>query len=96
MIVSVKHTRAPISPLRGARIIVMGSGPKLQLGLKGSTGLLIAVAVVVFLLIAFPAYRLFFLVSVLIGLVIAAGLALWHKRHPIREEDVENKRPLGL
>lgn len=64
--------------------------------LKGSAGLMVAVAVVAVLLIALPAYRWFFLISVLIGLVIAGGLALWHKLHPIEEQDVETKRPLGL
>lgn len=64
--------------------------------LKGSTGLVVAVSVVAVLLIALPAYRWFFVVSVLIGLVIAGGLTLWHKLHPIEERHVENKRPLGL
>ena len=66
------------------------------LSLRGSAGLIVAVAVVAILLIALPAYRLFFLISVLIGLVIAGGLAVWHRLHPIEEEDVEPKRPLGL
>jgi len=57
---------------------------------------LIVLAAVAILLIALPAYRWFFLISVLIGLVIAGGLALWHRLHPIEEEDVEPKRPLGL
>jgi len=70
--------------------------PRLGLGLRGSSALIVAIAVVVILLIALPAYRLFFLISVLIGLVIAAGLALWHKLRPIKETDVENKKPLGL
>lgn len=48
------------------------------------------------LLIALPAYRWFFLISVLIGLVIAGGLTLWQNLHPIKEHDVETKRPLGL
>ena len=64
--------------------------------MKGSAGLIVAVAVVAILLIALPAYRLFFLISVLIGLVIAGGLAVWHRLHPVEEEDVETKRPLGL
>ena len=70
--------------------------PRFRFSVKGSTGLIVAMAVVAILLIALPAYRLFFLISVLIGLVIAGGLALWHKLHPLREEDIENKRPLGL
>jgi uncharacterized membrane protein YesL len=72
------------------------SGGRTGLSLKGSTGLVIAVAVVAILLITLPGYRLFFGISVLIGLVIAGGLALWHKLHPIKDVDVENKRPLGL
>jgi len=64
--------------------------------LKGSAGLIVAVVVVAVLLIMLPAYRWFFLISVLIGLVIAGGLALWHKLRPIEEQDVEHKRPLGL
>jgi len=66
------------------------------LSLKGSAGLVIAVAVVAILLITLPGYRLFFGISVLIGLVIAGGLALWHRLHPIKDVEVENKRPLGL
>jgi hypothetical protein len=68
----------------------------MRFGLKGSAGLIIAVAVVGLVLIEFPAYRLFFGFSVLIGLVIAAGLTLWYRLHPIKDKDVENKRPLGL
>ena len=64
--------------------------------LKGTTSLLVAAAVVVLLLVEFPAYRLFFGISVLIGLVIAGGLTLWYRRHPIKDVEVENKRPLGL
>jgi uncharacterized membrane protein YedE/YeeE len=45
--------------------------------LKGSASLIVALAVVAILLMALPAYRLFFLISVLIGLVIAGGLTLW-------------------
>jgi hypothetical protein len=66
------------------------------LALRGSAGLIVAVAVVAILLIALPAYRWFFLISLLIGLIIAGGLAFWHKLHPIEEQDVEPKRPLGL
>jgi MFS family permease len=72
------------------------SRPRLSLGLQGSAALFVAIAVVAVLLIALPAYRWFFLISVLIGLVIAGGLTLWHRLRPIKGEDVENKRPLGL
>jgi hypothetical protein len=63
---------------------------------SGATGLIVAVGVVAILLIALPAYRWFFLISLAIGLVVAGILFLWHKLRPIREEDIENKRPLGL
>jgi len=70
--------------------------PRFQFGIKGSAGLIVALAVVAILLIALPAYRVFFLISVLIGLVIAGGLTLWHKFRPLKEDDIEKKRPLGL
>jgi hypothetical protein len=63
---------------------------------RGATGLIVAVGVVVILLIALPAYRWFFLISLAIGLVVAGILFLWHKLRPIQEKDIENKRPLGL
>lgn len=63
---------------------------------KGRTGLLITIAVVVILLIGFPAYRLFYAISLAIALVVAAILYFWHKLRPIRPEDVEDKRPLKL
>jgi len=63
---------------------------------RGATGLSVAIAVVAIVLIAFPAYRWFFLISVGIGVVVAGILFLWHKLRPIREADVDNKRPLGL
>jgi hypothetical protein len=71
-------------------------GSRVGFSLKGSAGLIVAVAVVAILLIALPAYRLFFVISVLIGLVIAGALTLWYKLHPIKEQDVHPKRPLGL
>lgn len=64
--------------------------------LKGTAGLVIAIAVIAILLVAFPAYRWFFAISVGIGLGVALILFLWHKLRPITDEDVENKRPLGL
>jgi uncharacterized membrane protein YesL len=64
--------------------------------LKGTAALVVAIAVVALLLIEFPAYRLFFGISVLIGLLIAGGLTLWYRAHPIKDVEVENKRPLGL
>jgi MFS family permease len=72
------------------------SGSPSGFSLKGSASLVVAGLVVAVLLIMLPAYRWFFLISLLIGLVIAAALAFWHKLHPIKEQDVHPKRPLGL
>jgi uncharacterized membrane protein YqjE len=63
---------------------------------KGAVSLAIAVVLVAAVLVFFPAYRLFFGISVSIGLIVAAILHFWNKYRPIKEEDVENKRPLGL
>jgi uncharacterized membrane protein YqjE len=63
---------------------------------RGSAGLLVAVSVVLILLIWLPAYRWFFLISLGIGIVVALILYLWNKYRPLNEEDVSNKRPLGL
>jgi MFS family permease len=67
-----------------------------KLSPKGTVGLVLAIAVVGGLLVAFPAYRWFFLISVSIGVAVAGILFFWHRWHPIDEKDVENKRPLGL
>ena len=70
--------------------------PGVQIHVKGTTGLLIAAAIIVAVLVAFPAYRVFFAISVGIGIIVAGILYLRNKYRPIRDEDVENKRPLGL
>ena len=67
-----------------------------RMNLKGTTGLLIAAVVIVAVLIGFPAYRPFFAISIGIGIIFAGLLYLRNKYRPIRDEDVENKRPLGL
>ena len=43
-----------------------------------------------------PACRLFFLISWGIGVMVAGILARRNKLFPVREEDIENQRPLGL
>jgi hypothetical protein len=65
-------------------------------GVKGRTGLLAAAAIVAVLLVSFPAYRVFFLLSLGVGVVIAGGLYLYHRLRPLMEVDIDNKRPLGL
>jgi len=63
----------------------------------GRTGLIAAIAVVAVLLIGLPAYRVFFLISVLLGVAIFGLLQLWYKYKPVKSEDVQdNKHPLGL
>lgn len=64
--------------------------------LKGIAGLAVALAVFVLLLIGLPAYRWFFLISIGIGVVVAGGLYLWHKFCPVKETEIDTKRPLGL
>ncbi len=74
-----------------------GSQPAGPRGFSGGYGgLFVAVAVVAILLIALPAYRWFFLISVGIGLVVTGILRLWNKLRPLKEKDVNHKRPLGL
>jgi peptidoglycan biosynthesis protein MviN/MurJ (putative lipid II flippase) len=70
--------------------------PESKFSLRSSASLVVAVAVVAILLIWLPAYRWFFLISMGIGAVVAGILHLWGKYRPIKEEDVEKKRPLGL
>ena len=63
---------------------------------RGASGLIITIAIVGILVLALPAYRWFLLISLAIGVVVAGGLFLFHRLKPIKEEDVHNKRPLGL
>jgi hypothetical protein len=64
--------------------------------IRGTAALVVAAAIIAATLIWLPAYRLFFAISIGIGVVIAAALCLWHRFRPVRDDDVENKRPLGL
>ena len=66
------------------------------LRVKGTTGLIIAAVIVLAVLIAFPAYRVFFAISVGIGVIVAAILYVRNKYRPITDKDIENKRPLVL
>lgn len=71
--------------------------PRMTIHVKGTTGLLVAVVIMVAVAISFPAYRIFLAISVGIGVVVALILFLRNKYNPIRDEDVNNnKRPLGL
>lgn len=64
--------------------------------LRGGGSLIIAAALVSILLTWLAAYRWFFLGSIGIGVVVTAILYFWNRYKPVRAEDVENKRPLGL
>jgi uncharacterized membrane protein YesL len=68
----------------------------LRVSMKGTTSLLVAAVVVAVVLIFLPAYRLFFGISVLIGIAVAGILFLRNKYFPVKEEEIDNKRPLGL
>ena len=70
--------------------------PGMRINVKGTTGLIVAALIIVAVLIGFPAYRVFFAISVGIGVIVAAILSLRNKYRPITDKDVENKRPLGL
>jgi hypothetical protein len=75
----------------------MASGNRFASLFPGRTGLVAAAAVVAVLLIGLPAYRVFFLISVLLGLAIFGLLQLWYKYKPVKSEDVhDDKHPLGL
>ncbi len=63
---------------------------------RGTAALAVAAVIVAATLIWLPAYRAFFAISVGIGVLVAAALYLWHRFRPVSEDEVENKRPLGL
>jgi hypothetical protein len=70
--------------------------PRMNIHVKGTTGLIIAAVIVAAVLISFPAYRVFFAISVGIGVIVAGLLYLRNKYRPITDKDIENKKPLGL
>jgi len=67
-----------------------------RIPVRGTAALVTAAVIVAVTLIWLPAYRVFFAISVGFGVLVAAALYLWHKFRPVREEDIHNKRPLGL
>ena len=80
-------------PSRGAAsFITMLAEP----AMKGPATLIIALATVVILLIALPAYRLFFVISLGIAAIVVAILHFWHKLRPVRLDDPDDKHPLKL
>ena len=67
-----------------------------KIPIRGTMAVLAAAMVVGVAMLWLPAYRLFFLISLGIGILVARILALRNKFFPVREKDIENKRPLGL
>jgi hypothetical protein len=63
---------------------------------KGKISLIAAIVVVAAVLIFFPAYRLFFAISVGLGLLFAVILYLRNKYAPLKQGEIDNKHPLGL
>ena len=70
--------------------------PRMTIQMKGTTGLVVAAAIMIVVLVAFPAYRIFLAISLGIGIVVALILRLRNKYRPIEDKDVDTKRPLGL
>ena len=64
--------------------------------LKGRAALIVALGTVAVLLVMLPAYRIFFAISLGIAIIVAVILYFWHKFHPIRIDDVDNKHLLNL
>lgn len=70
--------------------------PRMSIHVKGTTGLVVAAVIMIAVLIAFPAYRVFLAISLGIGIVVAVILQVRNKYRPIDDKEVDNKRPLGL
>jgi O-antigen/teichoic acid export membrane protein len=77
--------------------------PQSKIGIQVKLLAVIIIAVITGLLIWLPASRRFLLgvgiavlICVAIGIVVAAILHLWHKHKPLKDDDIETKRPLGL
>jgi uncharacterized membrane protein YgaE (UPF0421/DUF939 family) len=68
----------------------------MRIYIRGTAALVIAAAIVAATAIWLPAYRWFLLISIGIGVAVAGGLYLWHNVRPVKDDDLEKKRPLGL
>ncbi len=63
---------------------------------KGAVGAAIAAIIVIGVLVWLPVARLFLALAAIAGVIIASGLYLWHKYKPVKVNDYDKKRPLGL
>jgi hypothetical protein len=82
-------------PERGSMEPSQPAEPKVSF--KAAASLIVAIAVVAIVLVFLPAYRIFFAISLGIGVIVAGVLYLWNQYRPIKEEDVDHhQRPLGL
>ncbi len=61
-------------------------------GLRGTTTLLLIVAGVVALAVAVRVFRVILLISIPLGVAVAAGLYLWHKLRPVKEPEDDSIR----
>ena len=89
---SKARSRGPLT-LAGREIL---REARMTIPIRGTAALVVAAAIVAATAIWLPAYRWFLLISIGIGAAVAGGLYLWHELRPVRDDDVENKRPLGL
>lgn len=64
--------------------------------IRGTASLIVAAVIVAATAIWFPAYRWFLLISIAVAVIVALGLHFWHKLRPVKDDDIENKHPLGL
>jgi uncharacterized membrane protein len=69
---------------------------RMTIPIRGTAALVVAAAIIAATAIWLPAYRWFLLISIGLGAAVAGGLYLWHELRPVRDDEAENKRPLGL
>ncbi len=61
-------------------------------GLRGTTVLLVVLAGIAALAVAVPVFRVILLISIPLGVAVAAGLYLWHKLRPVKEPEDDSIR----
>ncbi len=61
-------------------------------GLRGTATLLLGVTAVVALAVAVRVFRVILLISIPLGVAVAAGLYLWHKLRPVKEPEDDSIR----